>query len=125
MGRGLSVEGTSAARLRSGRSQLSTGWIRLGAATVVVVGGAVALGYAFAGSAQTLPAGTKIAGVPVGGLTQKQARQLLAHRSAALADVPVDFTAGGRTFAIRPATLGVTIDWAATVSSAASKGDGF
>jgi hypothetical protein len=56
----------------------------------------VAIGFVFAGSAGKLASDTHIAGVDVGGMTPKAARDLLERRAAALADVPVTFTADGR-----------------------------
>jgi vancomycin resistance protein YoaR len=122
----LSAQGTtSAARLRGGRPRLAPGWLRLAGAAIVVAGGGIVLGYVFAGSKGTLAAGTRIAGIPVGGLTPAAATQLLERRSDRLADVPVSFTAGAKSFELRPAELGVTVDWAAAVASASDKGGGF
>jgi vancomycin resistance protein YoaR len=120
----LTAQGTSVARLRGGRSQLASGWIRLVGAAAVVVGGGLVLGWVFAGSGQKLAPGTRIAGVPVGGLTPQAAQTMLEGRAARLARVPVEFTAGGRTFRVRPETLGVSVDWAGAVGAAAGKGEG-
>ncbi len=62
----------------------------------------VAVGLVFAGSATTLAGGLRIAGVPVGGLTPRQARATLEARSARLANVPVTFLAGRERVSIRP-----------------------
>jgi vancomycin resistance protein YoaR len=91
----------------------------------VVVVSAIALGFVFAGSASRLADGTSIAGVSVGGMTPASARDLLERRSAALANVPVSFTAAGKTFRVRPHELGVHVDWAATVGEVQRNGDGF
>ncbi len=56
----------------------------------------------FAGSADRLADGTRIAGIDVGGLSPKAAQTLLERRSARLAEVPVTFVAGDRTFKITP-----------------------
>jgi vancomycin resistance protein YoaR len=85
----------------------------------------VAIGFVFAGSAGTLAADTRIAGVDVGGMTPADARKLLERRANALADVPVIFTAGGHSYAIRPHELGVHVDWRAAVSAAERNGSGF
>jgi len=82
------------------------------------------LGLLFAGTAGKLPAGVRIAGVDVGGLTPQAARALLARRSERLAGVPVTFVSDTQRFSIRPEELGVTPDWARAVSAAARKGDG-
>jgi vancomycin resistance protein YoaR len=100
--------------------------IQRGLPSVALVGAIVLLvGLIFAGSAAKLAPGVTIAGIDVGGLTPHQARALLARRERALANTPVVFTAGGRTWKIRPAQLGVTIDIAAAVSAAEKQGQGF
>jgi vancomycin resistance protein YoaR len=90
-----------------------------------VVATAIVLGLVFAGSPTTLAKGVTIDGVDVGGLRASAARALLEQRSAALANRPVIFVAGGRHFAIRPAELGVEPDWKAAVDAAQRQGDGF
>jgi vancomycin resistance protein YoaR len=91
------------------------------AAAIVIV----AIGYAFAGSSTTLPAGTKIAGVDVGGLSTTEAVRLLQHRANAVAGVPVTFTAGARRWRITASNLEVQVDWHAAVEAALDRGDGF
>ena len=86
---------------------------------------AATLGLAYAGSPERLPAGVRIAGVDVGKLTPADATRLLERRARSLARVPVLFTAGERTFAIRPSRLGVRVDWEAAVALARREGDGF
>ncbi len=83
------------------------------------------LGFVFAGSPSRLAEGTEIAGVDVGGLTRTDAQRLLEQRSARLANVPVTFTAGAKSWRIRPKALGVDVDWRAAVDAAAREGDGF
>jgi vancomycin resistance protein YoaR len=85
---------------------------------------AIGIGFVFAGPADELAPGTKIAGVDVGGMTTPEAQALLAKRAARMAAVPVVFTAGGRTWEIRPRTLGVTADWHAAVAAAMRRGGG-
>jgi vancomycin resistance protein YoaR len=91
------------------------------AAAVITIG----LGLIFAGSPGKLANGTRIAGIDVGGLTPKSARQLLERRSERVARVPVVFTSGGKQFSLAPRQLGVQVDWAAAVTSAQKQGDGF
>jgi vancomycin resistance protein YoaR len=100
-------------------------WSRLVLAAVVAVAVVTVVPLVFAGSSDRLAEGTSIAGVDVGGLSPAAATKLLRHKSAALAHVPVVFTAAGRRFPIAPATLGVKVDWAATVDEAAARGGGF
>ncbi|MBD0330759.1 MAG: VanW family protein [Thermoleophilia bacterium] len=94
----------------------------VGAGIVVVAGSA--FGLAFAGSPARLAEGVRIAGVDVGGLSPSQARAFLERRSRALADVPVEFHVGGRTWRLRPKQLGVRVDWGAAVAAAARQGGG-
>ena len=67
----------------------------------------------------------RIDGIDVGGLDTKAARALLERRSAALAGRPVVFTAAGHRFPIRPAAIGVELDWKAAIGAAQRQGDGF
>ncbi|HZT91542.1 MAG TPA: VanW family protein [Gaiellaceae bacterium] len=83
------------------------------------------VGWLFAGSPARLAGGTRIAGVDVGGLTTRDARTLLERRAARLQNVPVRFTAGGRSFALTPDDLDVHVDWAAAVAAARQSGGGF
>ncbi|HYZ76202.1 MAG TPA: VanW family protein [Gaiellaceae bacterium] len=92
-------------------------------ALAVAAAGAL-FGLAFAGSPATLAAGVRIAGVDVGGLSTSRARAFLERRSRAMADVPVVFTAAGRTWRLRPGPMGVSVDWGAAVASAARQGGG-
>ena len=92
---------------------------------IVVMLGAIALGLAFAGSPERLPAGTQIAGVNVSGLTAGQARSLLEQRSRELANVPVLFTAAGKRWRVKPKAVVVDVDWGAAVEAAQRQGEGF
>src|SRR5439155_9879443 len=99
---------------------------RLAIAGLVLVGlVALGLGLIFAGSPNRLAAGTRIAGVDVGGLSPASARRLLERRADRLATVPVVFTVGDRRFRLAPHRLGVRVDWAAAVTDAQRQGDGF
>jgi vancomycin resistance protein YoaR len=110
-------------RRRRPRSRLVWQWSLL-AATVFVGLGAL-LGFVFAGSTAKLPAGARIAGVPVSGLDADEARDRLERRAARLRHVPVEFRADGRTWKVRPSALGVEADWGAAVEAARRQGDGF
>ena len=83
---------------------------------------ALALGLAFAGSPARVPAGVAIAGVEVGDMDADAAKATLERRSRALADVPVAFTAAGRTWRVTPARLGVEVDWGNAVEAALRQG---
>jgi vancomycin resistance protein YoaR len=90
-----------------------------------VTAAAVVVGFVFAGSPARLADGVRIAGVDVGGLTVAEARSLLERRAAALAGIPVTFTAGEQHWRILPRTLSVEADWAAAVDAARRQGEGF
>jgi vancomycin resistance protein YoaR len=99
--------------------------VRFAVAAAGFVGVVVFFGFAFAGSPEKLAEGTRIAGVDVGGLTAQDARALLEQRAERLADVPVTFTAGQRSWRLRPKQLGVSVDWGAAVEAAQRQGGGF
>jgi len=84
----------------------------------------VAVGVLLAGSEDRIPAGVSALGVKLSGLTPAQAEAKLQGRAAALADVPVVFTAAGKRFSIRPSRLDVRVDWMAAVAEARAAGDG-
>jgi vancomycin resistance protein YoaR len=90
---------------------------------VAVLG--LVVGLAFAGAPQELAEGTRIAGVDVGGLSQKQALATLDARFAAVADEPISFTAAGERFPLTAEQLGVRLDWRGAVEAAARSGSGF
>jgi vancomycin resistance protein YoaR len=123
----LRVEaGTGAARVRGRRRSRSRRLLvqRLAALAVVVAAVGALLGFLFAGAADKIAKGVQIQGVDVGGLTAAQARAKLEHRAAALAQVPVTFTAAGHEWRLRPVSLGVEVDWNAAVQQALNQGDG-
>ena len=119
--------GTTTARIRRpARPRWQRLLLQRGLPAIALLGAlALLVGLVFAGSAAKLAPGVRIAGVDVGGLTSSQARVLLARRAAALANTPVVFTAGNRTWKLRPAQLGVTIDVAGAVAAARKQGEGF
>jgi len=86
---------------------------------------AAVVGLVFAGTPATLASGTSIDGVDVGGLTQRQAVARLGAKEAAVAAVPVVFTAAGKEFRYSASELGVLSDWRQAVAVARRDGDGF
>jgi vancomycin resistance protein YoaR len=80
---------------------------------------------AFAGSPTKLADGVRIAGVDVGGLTPKQARQLLERRFQDVERTPIEFSAAGKTFELMAVQLGIQPDFAGAVEAARREGDGF
>ncbi len=98
---------------------------RIAALAALAAVAGVLLGLAFAGSPERIAAGVRVAGVNVGGLTDGQAAAKLEARARSLSGRPVVFTAGGRTWRLRPANLGVEVDWDAAVKLALRHGNGF
>ncbi len=86
---------------------------------------ALLIGFAFAGSRSTLAAGTTVAGVGVGGLSQAEAVRVLSTRATAVERVPITFTAGGEAYPLSASQLGVSADWEAAVGDAMGAGGGF
>ena len=114
--------------LRSRRRVRS--WQRLllqrGLPALVLIGAiGLLIGLIFAGSPSKLASGMRVAGVDVGGLTPRQARVLLERRARSLENEPVRFTAGTHAWSIRPAELGVEVDWPAAIRAAQKAGEGF
>jgi vancomycin resistance protein YoaR len=86
---------------------------------------AILVGLAFAGSRKELAEGTHIAGVDVGGLTQREAVALLDERFALVAAEPVTFVAAGKAFSFAANQLAVEPDWGTAVAAAGRASDGF
>ncbi|HET8651389.1 MAG TPA: VanW family protein [Gaiellaceae bacterium] len=109
-------------RKRAARRRLAVQWSLVVAAVLVLA--AIAVGFVFAGSARKLPEGATVAGMPVGGLTAAEAVRRLEQRYAQLRQVPVVFTAGPRTFEVRPNEVVLDVHWRAAVETARDRGDG-
>jgi vancomycin resistance protein YoaR len=99
-------------------------WIWIGVAALLVGIPIVLVPLFFAGSADRLAAGTRIAGVDVGGLSSTAATHLLEKRFASVASMPVTFVGAGKTFRITPSSFGVAVDWPAAVGIARQQGGG-
>ncbi|HLM33081.1 MAG TPA: VanW family protein [Gaiellaceae bacterium] len=91
-----------------------------GAAVAALV---LIVGVVFSGSDARIAAGVEVAGVKVSGLTPEQAQKKLSERAASLAEVPVTFTGGGRSWRISPKELELSVDWPATLAEARAEGD--
>jgi vancomycin resistance protein YoaR len=91
---------------------------------VVLAAGAAVFGFVFAGSPSRIAEGVRIDGVDVGGLTAGDAQAKLERRAAALAQVPITFTAAGHEWQLKPVSLGVEADWHAAAKLALDQGDG-
>jgi vancomycin resistance protein YoaR len=110
-------------RRRQARSRMIRRLVVLSVVAVALV--AVVVGEVYAGSSDTLPSGQTIAGVDVGGMSKARATRTLEQKASALAATPVPVRVAGRTFQVKQADAGVTVDWAAAVDSARTKSDGF
>ena len=95
------------------------------AAVVALVVAVVAVSIVYAGSSTTLAQGIHVDGVDVGGMSSAQATKTLQQRARAALAEPVRFVAGGHTFKISAANLGLSPDWTSAVAAAREKGDGF
>src|SRR5688572_7086228 len=83
-----------------------------------------AVAFVYAGSPNTLPAGVTIAGVDVAGLSSTEAVRRLERSEASLRSVPLTVEVDDRMYEVRPADLGLKIDWRAAVAEAQGKTDG-
>lgn len=83
------------------------------------------LGLAFAGSSRELAEGTRIAGVDVGGLTERQAVAALEARFDAVAADRVTFVVNDEEYSLAANQLGIEPDWAGAVEIAGANADGF
>ena len=110
-------------RRKRSRVRVLVQWGLLVAALLVL--SSAVLGIAFAGSPETLPAGTSISGVDVAGLTPGDARTMLEQRSDKLDRVPVTFVSSGKEWEVKPTSLLIETDWAAAVEAARQQGEGF
>ncbi len=124
---GLRVEaGVSAYYLRRQRRErvrrIRRAVLLIGAGFAVAL---IAVVLAYAGSADKVAGGVRVAGVEVSGLTSQAAERLLQRRSAALLATPLKVTVAGHTFSVTAGELGVRPDWHAAVEAALSRGSGF
>ena len=92
------------------------------AGTAVVLVGVGALGASTAFAGDEVPAGVRVAGVDVGGLTRADAERRLAEGLGDRAVAPVAVTADGTALTLDPRAAGLAVDHAASVREAASAG---
>jgi vancomycin resistance protein YoaR len=107
------------------RSSARPALLKLAAAGGALVAVSILVGLAFSGSRRELPEGTRIAGVDVGGLTERQAADRLGQLFAEVAATPVTFVAAGESFRFAANQLGVEPDWRSAAAAAAHDGGGF
>jgi vancomycin resistance protein YoaR len=100
-------------------------WTRMAWVGVFLVVLALGVGLAFAGSSDRLAAGTRVAGVDVGGLSPAAAQRELSQRWQRIAGTPIVFTFASHRFLLSAKELGVQVDWASAVAAARRQGDGF
>ena len=98
------------------------GLIRAGIAAGAVVG---ALALLYIGdlifSSGTVPRGTVVADVPIGGLDTASAESELRSKLGPDLDKPVRLVAGDQTANLDPSSAGLEMDWAATVEQAGAQ----
>ncbi len=82
----------------------------------------LAAGVVFAGSSSRIAAGVRVADVNVAGMTAAEAAAVLEKEAARHASVPVEFTAAGERFAVRPRDLDARVDWGAAAAEARARG---
>ena len=100
------------------------GWKAVLAGVVLALLALLALGFAYAGSPDSVADGVKVSGVDVGGLDAEQAEARLSTRAHELSTQPVVFIGAGRRWSIAPAQLAVRGDWEAATQAALERGDG-
>jgi len=122
----LSVRAADLPRTRRRkRARVRLLWqLSLAVGSILALSGTL-LGLAFAGSPERLPEGTRIAGIDVAGLTPGDARALLERRERERGNVPVIFTADGRSWPVKPVSVVLDTDWSAAVEAARRQGEGF
>ena len=99
-------------------------WRRIGAwSGALAAASTLAVGLAFAGSADRIAAGVTVAGVNVAGKTPEEAETALAKKADRYAAVPVVFTAAGERWTLTPDDLETRADWAAAVDAAHAEGN--
>ncbi|MER7015173.1 VanW family protein [Saccharopolyspora sp. NPDC000359] len=104
---------------QQGAERKKRGLIRAGIAAGAVVG-ALALLYVgdLALTSGTVPRGTVVAGVDIGGLEPAAAEDALRAEIGPGLDEPVQLQVGDRSATINPADAGLQMDWTATVEEA-------
>ncbi|MGW2954729.1 hypothetical protein [Streptomyces eurythermus] len=98
---------------KKGRSKL----MLLGAAVVVVAGGAYGAGLLM--NHTDVPKGTTVLGVDIGGGTRDDAVKKLDDAFGKRVDKPLKLAVGGKTVTLTPENAGLQFDYQATVSEAA------
>ncbi|MEU6315471.1 VanW family protein [Streptomyces sp. NPDC047014] len=106
---------------RSTRPAVRVGGMAAGAAAVGF-GGLYAAGLLFAG--EEVAVGTKVRGVSIGGMGRAEAVRTLDRELGPAAAAPVALRIGERSEKAQPASLGLSLDSAATVERAAPSGAG-
>jgi len=83
-------------------------------ASLLVLGGGAFATLALMPVSEDVPAGTYVAGVPVGGLDRPQVREAIAGPVAASLNRSVRLLVSDEVIEVRPADVGITVDRAAT-----------
>jgi len=91
-------------------------WIVGVTVTLVILGGAYLAAYLYAGT--TVPRGTTVLGIDIGGQTQDEAEATLVDQLPPLADAPMTLLVQQATYPIVPSESGLNVDITATVRAA-------
>jgi vancomycin resistance protein YoaR len=99
------------------RSSRRRWWVVIGVVlTLLVVGGAYLAAYSYAGT--TVPVGTTVLGIDIGGQTQDEAEATLRDELPPIADAPITLLVGRDSYPITPSQSGLNVDVPATVRAA-------
>jgi len=92
-------------------------WVAVGVVlTLLVLGGAYLAAYSYAGT--TVPVGTTVLGIDIGGQTQDEAEATLRDELPPIADAPLTLLVGTDSYPITPSESGLNVDVPATVRAA-------
>lgn len=86
------------------------------AVTLLIIGGAYLGAYLYAGT--TVPTGTTVLGIEIGGLTQEEAQERLREDLPPIADAPMTLLVDEDSYPIVPSESGLNVDVSATVRAA-------
>jgi vancomycin resistance protein YoaR len=90
------------------------------AVAVLAVLGVLWVG-AYAAAGDGVRTGTTVRGVSIGGLAPAAAQERLVEELQAQARAPIEATVGSETFLVEPASIGLSLDFPATVDAAGRK----
>ncbi len=104
----------------AGAPGLSPVWIAAMVVVAMVIGAGA--GYYVSVPADGIVPGVHVAGIPVGGLTPREAEAVLAHRLEALMERPLYLHYGSEVWQEAPRAIGIEIDLSGTIAKAYAVG---